>query len=161
VIKLLALWDFSLSLYSKPHIAECCLHLQDTYDVNITILLWSAWLEQQQIQLTYEKLTAALTLIESWDTDYVQTLRKLRRQMKQEFAHNLVSVSATRELIKKAELAAEKQALHWLENLAGSWSVAASEIARGENIAFYLASLNISLAIIAQVKKQMTSVALG
>ena len=84
-IKHLMLWDFSLSFYAKPQVAEFCLYLQDTYDVDINVFLWAIWLEQQHIYLTQQTLTLALEWVQPWNRQYVQPLRNLRRQMKHEF----------------------------------------------------------------------------
>lgn len=148
----LGLWDFSLSFYAKPKVADCCLQLQDEYAVNVNVLLWSIWLGQRQIRLTDERLVAALKLIQQWDMGYVQALRQLRRKMKCEFAQNLSLVASTRESIKRAELMAEKTEQQWLENLAKEWSVESVQFAGGENEEFYLNFLNIPQALIEQVK---------
>ncbi len=145
-------WAFSLTAYAKPHVADCCLQLQDHYDADVNLLLWSIWLEQQQIRLTDARLAMALELIQRWNTDYVQALRNLRRAMKREFAQDLERVAVVRDNIKQAELAAEKQEQQWLESLAQGWNVEAIEILAGENLQVYLDYLKIPLAIIEQVE---------
>ncbi|MES2825556.1 MAG: TIGR02444 family protein [Pseudomonadota bacterium] len=153
--KCLTFWDFSLSLYAQPEIADCCLQLQDRYAGNVNIFLWSIWLGRRQVRLTDVRLTAALELIQQWDMDYVQVLRQLRRKMKYEFAQDLKLIAAVRESIKGAELKAEKREQDWLEKLAEKWSVESVQLAEGENEAFYLNYLQLPQLLIEQIKTKL------
>lgn len=143
-----SLWDFAVALYAQPGIEPLCLRLQDEHAANINVLIFACWLEIRQIQLD---LPAALARVSDWDRDYVQTLRQLRRQMKQEFAGNLTDVATVRDQIKHAELLAEGQQLRWLEGLASTWSQSGG-IAAGENLRIYLNHLQVPEATIAIVK---------
>lgn len=153
--KFLTFWDFSLSLYAKPEVADCCLQLQDRYAANVNILLWSVWLGQQQVRLTNDRLTIALELIQEWDTDYVQTLRQLRRKMKQEFTQDLDMVASVRESIKRAELMAEKREQHCLENLSKQWNAEFVLLVEGENEQLYLNFLSVPQVLIEQAKAKL------
>jgi uncharacterized protein (TIGR02444 family) len=137
------LWDYALALYAKPQVADCCLHLQDAYEVNVNLALWCVWLDVRQIALTTERLAAAITAIGVWDKSYVQVLRQLRRKMKMEFAQNLALVASVREQIKQTELLAEKQEHLWLEELANLWLPESNEITAGKNLKFYLSAVNV------------------
>ncbi len=147
-------WDFSLSLYAKPEVADCCLQLQDGYAANVNVLLWAIWLERRQVRLTGERLEAALELIQPWDRDCVQVLRKLRRgiKMRFDFAQNQELIVSVREKIKQAELEAEKQEQQWLENLADDWSMESLQLNEGENVECYLNFLNIPQVFIERLK---------
>ena len=148
------LWVFSSALYAKPHIADCFLQLQDRYKANVNVLLWSIWLERQQVRLTSDRLAAALELIQQWDVDYVQVLRELRRKIKSrlDFAQNLGFIVSVREKIKQAELLAEKQEQEWLEQVAQDWSWESVQLKEGENLGLYLHFLNIPQMFIEEVK---------
>ena len=148
----LAFWDFSLSFYVKPKVAECCLQLQDQFAVNVNVLLWAIWLGRRQICLTDERLVTALELIQQWDANYVQVLRQLRRTMKREFAQDLERVAPPRDSIKRAELMAEKTEQQWLEALAKAWNMDSVPFVEGENVVHYLNFLNIPQVLIEQVK---------
>jgi uncharacterized protein (TIGR02444 family) len=137
------LWDYALAFYAKPQVAECCLQLQDAYDVNVNLVLWCLWLEARQIVLTPERLTAAIAAIERWDRDCVQVLRQLRRKMKMEFAQDLAVVASVREQIKQTELLAEKQEHLWLEAIVTEWPSEVNKIIAGKNLEFYLSALKV------------------
>lgn len=134
----ISLWDFALALYTRPGVAPLCLALQDKHGANVNLVLFSCWLEVRQLPLD---LPAALACVSTWETRYVQPLRALRRQMKQEFAANLAEVAEVREQIKRAELSAERQELHWLEQLASEWQSAPA--CAGDNLALYLRHLQV------------------
>jgi uncharacterized protein (TIGR02444 family) len=146
----LPLWDYAVALYTKPQVADCCVQLQDTFNINVNLLLWCVWLEVLQIELTPERLSAAIALAETWDKSYVQTLRQMRRTMKMEFAKDLASVAVVRDQIKQAELLAEKQEHIWLEKLIEVWPSEANKIIAGKNLAFYLSAVNVPQSTIEQ-----------
>ena len=150
-------WDFSLALYVKPQVAECCLKLQDEHGANVNLVLWCLWLEQRGIKLTRERLAESEALIHKWDADYVQVLRQLRRKMKSECNLDDALTNQVRERIKSTELLAEKCEQEWLENLARNWRISdeADDVSAGENLSFYLHHLNIDDALIADVKKTL------
>lgn len=145
-----SLWDFSLAHYGKARVAEACLRLQDSYGVNINLLLWSLWLESQDKELDSNRLAVALAAIQPWDLGYVQPLRQLRRKIKQDFAADLARVASLREQIKRAELEAEKQEQLCLEKLALDWSPIGKDSPAPENVALYLHYLRLPSDIIAQ-----------
>jgi uncharacterized protein (TIGR02444 family) len=156
-------WNFSIALYNKPQVTELCLELQDKYGANINLLLWCLWLEHQSIELSLQRLTAALVAIQKWDMDYVQTLRVLRRKMKVEFAQDINAVLHVREQIKSAELLAEKCEQEWLEKLSNDWAesqknqlgLSLPNQSSKENLTFYLDYLQVPQAIIARARNML------
>ena len=138
------LWDFALAIYTRPGVEPLCLRLQDNHAVNIPLLLFAYWLETGQRRI---ELSEALACIGSWDKAYVQVLRKLRRQMKQDYGEE---VEVAREQIKRAELLAERQELYWLEQLARDWPHDPA-LKRGDNLRAYLVQLKVPEAVIAEV----------
>lgn len=151
-----SLWDFSLAHYAKPLVADTCLQLQDSYGINVNVLLWTLWLENHNKLLTQEKLQLALDAIALWDVNYVQPLRQLRRKMKQDFADNLVQVADVRDQIKHAELLAEKQEQQWLDNVAQGWPESSSGNLTGKNLSLYLQHFQVPLAVIEMLPRQLT-----
>jgi len=140
------LWDFSLALYARADVADACVRLQDEHGVNVNLLLWCIWLEQQGIVLDTARLHTAQKRIHAWDEHYVIPLRQLRRRMKAEFGVNDDTIEGVRSQIKQAELLAEKQLQLWLEAVTHTWdeaNVADTYAAVGGNIRFYLEQLNI------------------
>lgn len=132
-----------MDLYTQPSVAPACLYLQDDWSTNVNLLLFARWLETRQLRLGATELQAALGRIGDWDSRYVQALRQLRRQMKQDFAENLMQIANVREQIKRAELLAERQELLWLEELAEDWTQCES-VAAGDNLSFYLNYLKVT-----------------
>jgi uncharacterized protein (TIGR02444 family) len=144
-----SLWDFAVALYAQPGVQSLCLMLQDCHAVNVNLTLYARWLEVRQIPLD---LPAAHACIAGWDKTYVQALRQLRRQMKQEFAG---AVEGVRHQIKRAELLAERQELVWLEQLAISWAQT-DKLAAGENLQLYLRHLQVPEPVIIEAITRLT-----
>jgi uncharacterized protein (TIGR02444 family) len=167
-----SLWDFSCAFYAKPSVAACCLQLQDEQGVNINVLLWSLWLEGRHIVLTAEILSSAIMAIGPFDKHYVQSLRKIRRQLSSEFAQNIDKILSLKKKISEAELLAEKIILEELEALssdllpsenkmtasknkmtASKNKIIASKnkIIAGTNLNIYLKSMKIPRVLLEQV----------
>lgn len=117
-----SLWDFSLALYAQPGVAEACLRLQDEQGINVNLIFWCVWLEQQLgVHLEDAHLQEAHHHIDGWDRTYVVPLRQLRRRMKAEFGTRNDTIEAVRNQIKQAELAAEKELQMRLQRLTHRW----------------------------------------
>lgn len=151
----LSLWDFSLSHYARPGVAETCLQLQDGHGANVNLLLWCVWLEQRGLMLDEVRLHNAQQRIHSWDEHYVIPLRHLRRRMKAEFGVADTAIEQLRTQIKQAELLAEKQLQLLLQTEAQMWSneAIASErqLVAGDNLRLYLASLDVDEATVVRL----------
>jgi uncharacterized protein (TIGR02444 family) len=105
------LWKFSLALY--PKIQQLCLDWQDSFGVNINLLLLLCYLEQQQLSLSAGQLQQLSDTLNNFSQHFTQPLRALRRS----------SASATlllpqQHVLKKtlltAELALEQLEQHLL-----------------------------------------------
>jgi len=72
-------WQYSLALYSRPKVAECCLSYQDSDGANVNLLLFCCWLGFSGQRLEPVALEKARLLIEEWDLQAVQKLRAVRR----------------------------------------------------------------------------------
>lgn len=77
-----SLWTFSCTLYAADGIADCCLFLQDEYDVDVTLLLFSLWYAGQLGEFRQSDLTAARQISQQWRAEVVAPLRHIRRRMK-------------------------------------------------------------------------------
>src|SRR5690606_15324736 len=120
------LWDFALALWAEPGIAEGCVDLQDNQGVDVNLLLFAAWLSVKGIDLTEERLAQAIAVGHSWRESVITPLRQARRWIKTEAADK-TDWQACREVIKAAELEAEKVALGQLQSLAEKWPVASGD----------------------------------
>ncbi|KKO48542.1 hypothetical protein VT06_11605 [Arsukibacterium sp. MJ3] len=94
------LWQFSLALY--PKIQQWCLDWQDSFGVNINLLLLLCYLEQQRISLTAKQLQQLSAKLEHFNRQFTQPLRALRRNSN----HTSLSAAAQQQL-KQTLLAAE------------------------------------------------------
>ena len=155
-----SLWNFSLTQYARPGVADACLQLQDGHGVNVNLLLWCVWLERRGLALDKVRLRKAQKRIHAWDEHYVIPLRHLRRRMKVEFGSADAGIEQLRSQIKQAELLAEKQLQIWLEAEVQTWSgettASPSSLAAGDNLRLYLLQLNVTEAAIAQLLKLLS-----
>lgn len=75
------LWRYSLQIYSQTEVAAQCLHLQDTFGLNVNLLLLGAWAATQGRSLSHQHFLQLQGAIASVDQSTVQPLRKFRRQL--------------------------------------------------------------------------------
>lgn len=114
------LWGFANRLYAVPGISEVCLRLQDESNVDVCVLMLILWLAQDRRAVRPAQVQMILRASAEWRQEVVQPLRCMRRWLKQgpalvEAAH----AHALRDLIKSAELRAEKLQLEALAALYG------------------------------------------
>lgn len=115
-----SLWDFALRLYGSDGVSEACLHLQDTHEADVTLLLFAAWTgTERRWALTQADAEKAAGSVAAWHQEIVRPLRAVRRRMKQGPSPAPgAETEAVRERLKSVELGAEKIELSVLENLA-------------------------------------------
>jgi len=107
-------WQYSLRIYRHPQIQQLCLQLQDEGGGNVNLLLWASWLAGRGLALTPALLAHSEQRLQRWEREVVGALRQLRRSLKQGHEWPQSQVETTRQAIKSAELAAEKQEQAWL-----------------------------------------------
>jgi len=103
-------WDFSLVAYAAPGVAEACLEAQDSFGLDVNLVLYAAWLAELGQALTPEHLDGMNSATGEWRRRAVAPLRALRRDLA-----SLADAHDLREQVKSLELAAEQQqqALMW------------------------------------------------
>lgn len=74
-------WQFSLQRYALPGVADICLQLQQDVSVDINLLLWCLWLEEQGHQLNDKDWFAGQRAIAATNSDLIRPLRALRRML--------------------------------------------------------------------------------
>lgn len=101
-------WQFSLAVYAAPGVAAECLALQKALDIDVTMLLFCAWLGARKTAMTAEDIEAFEAIVRPWQQSVVRPLRAARDAMKAmpEMAHD--DVKALRKQILEAELRAEQ-----------------------------------------------------
>ncbi|MFQ3788814.1 TIGR02444 family protein [Halomonas sp. A29] len=109
------LWDFALAFYGRPGVEEACLLLQDEAGVDVCELIWHCWLYRHRLALAQEP--SGLVAIRRWQEEVTLALRSLRRQLKAEAARS-PGTAEVRRRIQQAELAAERETLERLQQLA-------------------------------------------
>jgi uncharacterized protein (TIGR02444 family) len=112
----LGLWDFSVRFYERDGIAALCLAWQDEYGVDVTVLLLAAWAASRRQELSVGDLSLAEEEIAPWRNEIVEPLRTMRRRLKRDPSPAApAEIVGVRNLIKSAELEAERVALAVLE----------------------------------------------
>ena len=99
-------WDWAVSAYGRPGVAEACLDMQDTYGQNVPLLLWAIWRGGD----IWDAVDAATM----WEAEIIGPLRYARRNLKRYGAFE-----GLRDRIKVSELEAERALMEALEGLAG------------------------------------------
>ena len=112
-------WDWALSAYSRPGVAQACLDLQDDHGQCTPYLLWAVWAAQSGRGLDQAILAQGADLARRWEPAFITPLRAVRRGLKPAFEgvadHKR---EALREQVKALELAAEQTLMLSLEALA-------------------------------------------
>ncbi|WP_234892679.1 TIGR02444 family protein [Agrobacterium vitis] len=99
-------WTAMCNLYRAPKVAQFCIRLQDTYGIDVPLLLLLFYADQQGIGTDIQDLNAFLTDAASWREDVVKPLRTIRQGMKGRYTeHDEVQL---RETVKALELRAEQ-----------------------------------------------------
>ena len=99
-------WHYSLSTYALPGVAEQALAWQNAEGLNVNILLWCTWLDQQGLGLHESGLTEVTDGVQEWDLTVVQALRGARGVLKSsrgEIFNQGAGTESLRKLIKQAE----------------------------------------------------------
>jgi uncharacterized protein (TIGR02444 family) len=97
-------WAFSLATYEAQGVAAACIHLQDTFGMDVNLLLYGAWLAHENLSPQQEYLHDLDAAVAEWRDRVVRPLRALRRQWA-----DYPPASALREDVKALELRAERE----------------------------------------------------
>ncbi len=74
-------WDYSLAVYALDEVASTCLTLQDTFGLDVNLLLYAAWMARMDQPLSAEHVAGVETVVVDWRDQVVKPLRDLRRQL--------------------------------------------------------------------------------
>ena len=117
------LWSCALTRYQRDAVASACLDLQEQCHIDVPLMLCAVFGCLQGKDISDEDLTQLHNLASPWQNDIVQSLRRIRTQLKTgpQPAPNAVTEDL-RNKIKAAELLAEKIQLEmmqaWVSQLA-------------------------------------------
>lgn len=112
-----SLVDFAFRVYAKPNVEELCLYLQNEYHANINILLWTCWLQTEQIELATSWLDDVLINVDTLSQLTVGRLQEVRRAIKSSLGFTRVQAKLINKHILNAELSAEKIFLQRLHDM--------------------------------------------
>lgn len=77
------LWNYSTQIYQSAEVESCCLHLQNTFNADVNILLCCCWLAEQGIELDAQDIQRLIGATQPWQTSMIKPLREARKMMKQ------------------------------------------------------------------------------
>jgi uncharacterized protein (TIGR02444 family) len=143
-----SLWAFSLGFYGLPGVAAACLRCQDEADADVNLLLLLLWKAGSGIRVAQPDIESLDTLVRDWREHVVKPLRQLRRRLKTVDGDLFAEAASLREMIKAAELEAERQEQEALSrhalSVAHEQTSSADEAARA-NVAAYEAVIGRTL----------------
>ena len=97
-------WTYSLAVYRRKEVAQCCLALQDDAGVDVNLLLYAGWLAGKGQRLDSYHLEQVASAVADWREQVVTPLRDLRRHLRKIAGAELIW-----EALKAQELSAEQQ----------------------------------------------------
>lgn len=134
-----------MAFYAQPRIAETCVHLQDSYKVNVCLLIGLRWMDESGKYLSDAQFADLQSHIQAWTQQVVEPLRLLRRLLKEPvvgYAQDETQAQI-RTSIKQAELLAEKKLLLEIE----AWSQQLTQTQDSpitSNLEVYLSALDVN-----------------
>jgi uncharacterized protein (TIGR02444 family) len=113
-----SLWDYSLAVYRNDAVAKACLELQTRLDADVNVLLYCLWTSATgRGGLEDVDIAAALAATADWRDSVIRPLRAIRTLLREDVgAVSRDRVGPTRDLVKTAELEAERVEQHLLES---------------------------------------------
>lgn len=76
------LWEFVQKTYAQPGVAESCLRLQDSFDMDVSLLLFVSWRAANGELLSKDQITALDEQCTAWRSRIIKPLREQRRELK-------------------------------------------------------------------------------
>lgn len=116
-----AFWRFSLRFYDDEHVQRACLSVQEACRADVNLVLYLLFRARDGSVFKPEAIATLDRAITSWRDEIVIPLRALRTRLKPlPFPMDSDGQQRLRNVIKKAELDAEKLEQFFLESLAPS-----------------------------------------
>ncbi|BBB31445.1 TIGR02444 family protein [Neptunomonas japonica] len=112
------LWAFALKVYSHSEVEQCCLTLQNDFEMSVNRLLFAGWLALQHKSIDLAALEQSQASV--WQKSMTHPLRALRYQLRP-MQKKEPELAALYQAMRKAELEAEKIELAHLHALAIHW----------------------------------------
>ncbi|NTF10405.1 TIGR02444 family protein [Agrobacterium rubi] len=131
-------WKAMCHLYGRSEVSQLCVSLQDSYGVDVPLLLLLLHAEQQQLSIDIDDFRALLTDADAWRGDVVKPLRTVRQAMKGRYVEQ--NEVRLRDAVKALELQAEQ--VH-VSRLAQSFMAYAKPMAASRMSAAYLQNCDV------------------
>jgi len=78
-------WDYSVSIYGKPDVADACIFLQDKYGFDVNLLLFCVWLGAAgRGSLNADEIDGCIKRTRDWRARVIEPLRSIRRACRDE-----------------------------------------------------------------------------
>ena len=139
-------WDFSLKTYGRRGVADLCLGLQDSKEIDVNLLLFCLWAGSRGQAITSQEMGSALASVGPWQREVVATFRALRRRLKDDDPRPGSELDALRTQAKRRELDTERVEQHILEPiLTVSVAGPANPAVAMANLELYFRSLGLGL----------------
>jgi uncharacterized protein (TIGR02444 family) len=100
-------WTFILKLYGSNEVQQACLLLQDSFGVDVSLLLTLLWYARDGIGFDHGDIEALDHVIAPWRSGVVKPLRKMRREIKPAASQDS-AIADYRSKIKSIEIEAEQ-----------------------------------------------------
>jgi len=108
---------FASGLYTDDSVKLRCLELQNSYNVNVDVVLWLCWLDANGIYLKRNALEEAKCVVGGVNQDLLLHLRESRFLLSAASTFTKVQEKLIRKSILSAELSIEKVLLQRLQDL--------------------------------------------
>ncbi|HSZ66003.1 MAG TPA: TIGR02444 family protein [Xanthobacteraceae bacterium] len=141
-------WRFSLKFYRQGGVSEACIDLQDSFGVDVNLLLFLLWLASDDRRLSAAEVKMLDDNVRDWRNLTIIPIRDVRRKLKG--APTLVEAGtqeAFRNKIKAVELDAERlqqEALYAFAKSGPLGTEASPPVAALANIAAYESLLGVN-----------------
>ena len=144
------LWSFAVTIYQRDAVAPACLDLQEHCQIDVPLMLCAVFACLQGKAISGEDLTQLHNLASPWQSDIVQSLRRIRTQLKTSPSPSPNAVTEDlRSKVKAAELAAEKIQLEMMQ----TWVNQLAAIDRRDELPILPAIINIITSVAATSSK--------
>ncbi len=101
-------WDFSLTVYARPGVAEASTGLQDRLGLDVNILLFCCWAGACGQAIQEAEMNRLIEAVRHWRDGVVGPLRALRRWLKENRGAPPAMQETVRNEVKALELKAER-----------------------------------------------------
>jgi uncharacterized protein (TIGR02444 family) len=115
------IWDFVLNYYGRKGVSEALIGLQDSYGIDVNMLLFLVWMAAQRRSLGADDVQRVSEASHAWQRSVVVPIRAVRRLLKE--SAPLVSpdtAAAFRKKVQAVELEGEQLQLNAMASMSAT-----------------------------------------